>query len=182
MAIGVISGTLQNGTTYEIVFESYYQPAQSATSPLDGLITLPQNIAAGIASLSTQKTAEFRVLAFDGFQRDGAGRWATHEIIGQDRKPLLEFIGPDLEQISFSIFLSATLGLNPEEELQKLRALRDGGAVCDFVLGSQLVNGNQWVITKVSEAHKTFDGSGSLLVASVNVSLTEYVKLPGEDE
>ena len=35
-------------------------------------------------------------------------RWATHEVIGQ--KPVLEYIGPGLTEVSFNIQLSSTLG------------------------------------------------------------------------
>ncbi|MDT8901824.1 phage tail protein [Anaeroselena agilis] len=150
MSIGVLSGKHER-QTIEVVFE---------------------------ASAST--TAKLKILTFHDFQRDGAGRWATHEIIGQDRKPVLEFIGPDLETISFSILLSKTLGVEPIDELKKLRQLRDNGVVCTFTLGGNLVTTNQWVVTKVSESHASYTNKGALLAARVYISLTEYVKLPKE--
>lgn len=150
MSIGVITGTDKNGQTVEIVFESYYQDNK------------------------------LKVFTFEGMQRDGSGRWATHEIIGQDKKPILEFIGPDLEKISFSVTLLAVLGVNPEEEIKKLRKIRDEGIVCDVMIGENPISTNQWVIPTISEAHKTYDNAGALLAASVNISLTEYVKMPTE--
>jgi phage protein U len=179
MPIGVLSGATKDNQLVEVVFESYYQASASENNNLFSN-WLSQKF--GISSLnnSSQQQDTFKVLTFDGLQRDGAGRWATHEIIGQDKKPLLEFLGPDLETLSFSIFMSSFLGINPSAELQKLRSLRDGGVICDFVIGGSAVITNQWIIKSLSESHKTYDGSGNLLVAAVNISLTEYVKLPKE--
>lgn len=41
------------------------------------------------------------IRTFDDYGRGSAGRWAQHDIIGD--KPVLEFIGPDIEKISFSM-------------------------------------------------------------------------------
>lgn len=41
------------------------------------------------------------IRTFDDYGRGSAGRWAQHDIIGN--KPVLEFIGPDVEKISFSM-------------------------------------------------------------------------------
>lgn len=180
MSIGVLSGTTKDGQLIEVVFESYFQAASSDSG---NSFTSWMSQKFGIAGLNSSSSAQqgtFKVLTFDNLQREGAGRWATHEIIGQDRKPLLEFIGPDLESLSFSIFMSTFLGVNPATELQKLRALRDGGIVCDFMIGGAALSTNQWVIKSLSEAHRTIDGSGNLLVAAVNVSMQEYSKLPKE--
>ena len=65
------------------------------------------------------------VRTFDEYNRNSAGRWAKHELLGQ--KPVLEFIGPDTEKISFSMHLRTDQGIAPEMELNKLRKLRDKG-------------------------------------------------------
>jgi phage protein U len=179
MSIGVLSGTTKDGQLVEVVFESYYQ---ASVSDSGNLFTnwLSQKFGISRFSSSSKSADTFKVLTFDNLQRDGAGRWATHEIIGQKRKPVLEFIGPDLENISFSVFLSSFLGVNPEAELKKLRTLRDSGVVCDFMIGNTAPSINQWVVKSMNETHKSIDGSGNLIVAAVNVSMTEYVKLPKE--
>ncbi|AIF51263.1 phage tail protein [Pelosinus sp. UFO1] len=179
MSIGVLSGTTKENELIEVVFESYYQASATENNNLFGNWLSSKF---GISSLNnvSQSKDTFKVLTFDGLQRDGSGRWATHEIIGQDRKPLLEFLGPDLENLSFSVFMSSFLGINASTELQKLRNLRDGGVICDFVIGGASFITNKWVIKSLSEAHKTYDKSGNLLIAVVNISLIEYVKLPEE--
>jgi phage protein U len=179
MPIGVLSGTTKENELVEVVFESYYQASAAENNNMFTSWLSQKFGITGFNNASKQQDT-FKVLTFDNMQRDGAGRWATHEIIGQDKKPLLEFLGPDLETLSFSIFMSSFLGINPSAEFQKLRSLRDGGVICDFVIGGSAVITNQWIIKSLSESHKTYDGSGNLLVAAVNISLTEYVKLPKE--
>ncbi|WP_094607726.1 hypothetical protein SPSIL_009120 [Sporomusa silvacetica DSM 10669] len=187
MSISILSGKL-NDQDIEVVFESSYDSSGvENTYSIGGLVNVSQSssgVAVSVAGYSltgSSDSSEFKVMTFDDFKRDSAGRWATHEIIGIDKKPILEFIGPGLETISFSIFLTTMLGVEPVDELKKLRQLRDNGVVCMFTIGGNAVTANAWVITQLSETHKTYDNKGSLLVASVSVSLTEYVKLPKEE-
>lgn len=180
MSIGVLSGTTKDKQQIEIVFECYYQASvNTGSNNLVGTWLAQRYGLSGLNS-SPQQPDNFKVLTFDGMQREGAGRWATHEIIGQDRKPVLEFIGPDLESLSFSIILSVFLGVDPLTEIKKLRLLRDTGAICDFVIGGASLSINQWVIKSLSEQHKAYDGSGKLLLATANLSLLEYAKLAKE--
>lgn len=39
------------------------------------------------------------IRTFDDYSRGSGGRWAQHDIIGD--KPVLEYLGPDVEKISF---------------------------------------------------------------------------------
>ncbi|MBP2655897.1 MAG: hypothetical protein H6Q73_3466 [Firmicutes bacterium] len=186
MSIGVISGKLDS-QTIEVVFQSSYKSSGiENTYSIGGLVNVSQTssgLAVSVAGISVGKKAastSVKVMTFDNLQREGDGRWATHEIIGQDKKPVMEFIGPGLETLSFSIMLNTMLGITPVDELKKIRKLRDNGVVCTFTIGGNAVTSNSWVITKLSETHKSYDNKGNLLAASVNVSLSEYVKLPKE--
>lgn len=118
-----------------------------------------------------------KVRTFDGFTRGGSGRWETHNIIGQ--KPLSEFIGPGLEQISFSIRLDAFSGLNPQEELQALRDMRDNGKVSVLIIGGAPITENLWYLENLNEQHKSFTGNGKLLTAVAELTLKEYVREVG---
>ncbi|MBU2701693.1 phage protein U [Sporomusaceae bacterium BoRhaA] len=173
MSIGVIQGTTATNEIVQVVFEAYYKSDISSLQELANNLT--SNLTGSNFSLFRSNT-NFKLLTLDNFQRAAEGRWATHEIIGTDKKPLKEFLGPGLEKITFSIFLSVGLGITPETELTKLRTLRDSGVVCDFVLGSAPVTSNSWVITSLSEAHQLKDNSGQTVQAVVNVSMEEYVK------
>lgn len=113
-----------------------------------------------------------RTRTFDNFSRSGSGRWATHEIIGQ--KPFLEFLGPGQEEISFTVRLDASQGVNPEEELKKLRKMRDSGEIAVLIIGGQPVTENFWVLESLQEQQKVFNGDGKLILASVELTLKEY--------
>ena len=115
-----------------------------------------------------------KVLTIDEMKRKGSARWATHEVVGL--KPIKEFLGPGLESISFNMQFSTALGITPEDELKKLRELRDKGTPVDFVLNGSPAGDNQWVVDDLGEAWKSFDGKGALVFATVDVSLTEYRK------
>lgn len=187
MSVGVLSGKTKDGTSLEIVFEAYMKstPASSSGVVGDTLSALGLNRAAQslavVNGLSAQQNAagssnDLKVLTFDGYKRSGGGRWATHEIIGQ--KPVLEFVGAGLEEVSFSMLLHAGLGISPNDELRKLRQMRDEGVVCLLVVGEQQVTENKLVLQKLDEDHRVFDGSGQVLSAAVNVNFVEYIEDP----
>ena len=115
-----------------------------------------------------------KVKTFDSMKRSGSGRWATHEIIGQ--KPVMEFLGPGIEQISFNMRFDVFLGINPSDELVVLRQMRDAGEAVTLILEGQPVTDNLWVIESLSEDYPAIDNTGRILIANVDVSLKEYVK------
>lgn len=113
-----------------------------------------------------------RIRTFNSFTRGGSGRWEEHEIIHQ--KPLSEFIGPDLEQIGFTIRLDISHGVNPEKELKRLREIRDTGEVLILIIGGEPVTDNFWALRSLEEQHVSFGGGGELLLANAELTLKEY--------
>lgn len=118
-------------------------------------------------------TSRNKVRTFDNFNRSSTARWAKHELIGQ--KPILEFLGKDIEKISFDMQLRASLGINPEDELDNLRTMRDEGTVLTLVLNNMPITDNFWVIESLDEKVNFFGGNGEILSAIVSISLQEYV-------
>ncbi|THD15379.1 phage tail protein [Anoxybacillus gonensis] len=119
------------------------------------------------------EVSEKKTQTFTDFKRSGSAKWNDHEIIGH--KPKSEFIGPGLEEISFTILLKAELGINPSEQLEKLRNMRDSGKVAPFILGGKPISQNYWSIQQLNESNKTVDNKGNILVVEVEVNLKEYV-------
>ena len=64
------------------------------------------------------RPAPIRFTPFRGLGRSAPGRYQQHDVVGQ--KPVLEFIGPGLEQISFDMRFDVGLGINPIAEIDKL--------------------------------------------------------------
>ena len=60
-----------------------------------------------------------KVLTFDNFEQTSSIRLGEHEIHLQ--KPKIEFLGPDLDTITFTMHFDVALGINPMAEIEKLR-------------------------------------------------------------
>lgn len=113
------------------------------------------------------------VRTFKDMKRTTKARYASHDVIGQ--KPILEYIGPGGEEITFAMHFSAMLGVNPAEETAKLRGLCEKGEAMYFVLCNQTVGANQWVIESVGESIDTVDNCGRIITTQVEVTIKEYV-------
>ena len=100
------------------------------------------------------------------------GRWVKHDLIG--RKPVMEFLGPDVEKVSMKIQLRTDHGINPESELGRLRKMRDTGAVFPFILGGAPVSDNYWLLEDIGENVSYWRAGGKILSVSVDITLTEY--------
>lgn len=114
------------------------------------------------------------VNTFHDYSRESSGRWTKHEIIGE--KPVMEFLGPDTEKISFKMLLRRDQGISPKEELKQLREYRDTGAVLPLIIGGGVVGDNFWVVESIGETVNYWDSLGGILSVSVDVSLSEYKK------
>lgn len=115
-----------------------------------------------------------KVRTFDGLTRAGAARFAYHN--RQGGKELSEFLGPALEDVSFTMRFSVVGRVNPDEEIKKLRALRDSGTAVLFVLNGEPQGEDHWNIVSLSEEHKVVDGRGRTLALDVSVTLKEYIQ------
>lgn len=119
------------------------------------------------------EVSSFRVRTFDDFKRASSSRWATHEVI--NKKQVLEFLGPSIESVSFTMLLNTSFGINPGNELKRLREMRDGGKNYPLILADAAVGDNNWVLKNLEENVKKFDGFGNIISVSVSVTLEEYV-------
>jgi phage protein U len=113
-----------------------------------------------------------QVNTFDKMKWDSSAKYASHERHLQET--LLEFIGTDNDTISFSMYFSAFLGVNPMDEIIKLLNAERSGKAMRLVIGRKAYGRNKWVITKTSKDLERFDKKGNLLSAKVNVSLEAY--------
>jgi phage protein U len=106
------------------------------------------------------------------FERESSGRWAEHNLLL--RKPVSQFGGPGLEKLSFSIILDDDHGIKPEEQLKKLRKMRDIGAVFPLVIGGKPVTQNSWRLDSLKEGDCYWTVDGKLQQCVVQITLTEY--------
>ena len=113
-----------------------------------------------------------KVSTFDDLKWDTSAAYATHD---RHLQPdLLEFLGPDPEQITFKMKFSVFLGVNPLKSVKDLRRMVREGTAERLVIGGRVYGDYKWAITKVSSAMKTFDNRGNCWAAEVTVTLKEY--------
>lgn len=127
----------------------------------------------GILGFVAFETSSHLIRTFNNLQRSGSSRWATHEIIR--KKPVSEFLGPGLEQITFNMRLDVSLGVDPADSFIFLRWSRDNGFAMPFILNGQPVSENLWAIISLHENWVNVDNHGKLLAAEVEITLMEYV-------
>lgn len=117
------------------------------------------------------ETSSELVRTWQQMSRKGGARF--HEHVVAQGKPLLEFLGPSLEEMTFTMRLDAQLGLDPAMELERMRETRDTGKEQVLVVGGLVIG--KFVLEDLSEDHKRHSGIGRLMVAEVTVKLKEYV-------
>lgn len=110
------------------------------------------------------------VKTFDGLKRSVTPKFANHN--RHLKETLLEYTGNDPDKISFSMFFSAFLGVDPKSEISKLETAARAGRIMHLVIGRQSF-GN-WVITGLSSSYEHIDNKGNILVAKADISLTAY--------
>lgn len=104
--------------------------------------------------------------------RTGSARWADHDIVL--KKPVSQFVGQGLEELSFKIQLISTHGISPSDQLKALRQMRDTGQVFPLIIGGKPVTQNYWRIEGLSEGDCYYNAYGTLTQCTVSVNLKEY--------
>lgn len=124
----------------------------------------------------TFTVSQKKAYSFDNFKRTRAAEWKEHN--RYNNKPLSEFNGPGLENITLDIYLDASLGINPRNEIERWGKLVNSGHHDILVIGGQQVGKYEWKIESISEDWKDFLNKGELLTATISVTLSEYVTDP----
>ncbi len=114
-----------------------------------------------------------KVITFNNLKQNTKARYTSHAVIGQ--KPILEYIGPDLEEITFTMQFAMQVGVDPREEVAKVREKCQKAEPLYFVLNNQTVGENPWIIESVGESVDTVDNLGRIIVTEIEVTLKEYV-------
>ncbi len=114
------------------------------------------------------------VRTFDDMSWDFSANYATHD--RHIKADILEYMGPEIEGISFSMYFSVFLGVNPANEIAKLRKMVKQGYAYRLVIGGRVYGDYKWVMQKGSVDLKRFDKKGNLWVAKAKVTLKEYPK------
>ena len=112
------------------------------------------------------------ISTFDEMEWQSSVNYATHE--RHCKEPLLEYTGTEVETISFTMFFSAFLGINPIEEVSKLLRAMSRGEVHRLIIGPKGYGTNRWVIKSLDIGLQKFDNHGLVLASSVKITLNSY--------
>ncbi len=88
---------------------------------------------------------------------------------------MLEYVGDTPDKINIEIKLSAFLGVNPTNMLDRLNTLIRNHEAVKFVVGNIPIPGH-WVITYMERKIEHLHKDGSLLSCIVKITLMEYIK------
>jgi phage protein U len=116
-----------------------------------------------------------KMRTFNDLSRSASSRWNAHERFGQ--KPRNEFLGPNLDQISFVMRFDVQHGMDPKAEMDRLLAWCREGRAETLIIGGIPIGMDQWTIKSVTQNWKVIDGTGKLLVGEANVTLEEYMRM-----
>ena len=126
-----------------------------------------------LGSLITFETSDKKILTFTDFKREKTGRWGKHNRIG--KKPKQQFLGADLDNITFTIILSAQHGVKPRTTMDNIGKYVENGTPAKLVIGTKQVGSNKFIISKMSEAWEIVWNKGEVVRAKVDITLEEYV-------
>lgn len=122
----------------------------------------------------TFSVSDNTVKTFDDMKWDFSAKYATHD--RHIQADLLEYLGPEIEGISFSMIFSVFLGTNPLNEIKKLRTIIRNGTTDRLVIGGKVYGSYKWVMQKGSVDLERYDGKGNLWAAKIKVTMKEYPK------
>ena len=113
-----------------------------------------------------------KVLTFSELSKESSVRWAKHDVIG--KKPVLEYVGPDLSTISITIRFDSFLGVPPIVGLNRLKRMMENRQYKTLIIGGECLG--RYVIESISEVRKIHSGAGVCQVAIATIELMEYGK------
>ena len=117
-------------------------------------------------------TGNRKVAVPSQIQREVRSRWSTYNLLG--RKPKKAFSGPDSDQVTLSITLDSSQGINPRETLKRIKAAIENGTVDYLVIGGQLVGSGRYCIESMSETWERFFQGGRVTRATAEIVFSEY--------
>lgn len=114
---------------------------------------------------------ESKILTFKDLSRSNSGRYHEHNVIG--KKPVLEYLGPGLDQVSFPIRLDVMHGVSPNSMITAMKDYQHRGERLQLVIGGHFFG--DFIIEQVNETRERHDNKGNCMIATVNLTLKESV-------
>lgn len=104
----------------------------------------------------------------------GSAQYATHQRHGGDS--LTEFVGNNPDKFTIEILLSAYLGVDPMNVVEKIIKYRREGKALPLVIGDKAYGKYRWTIVSHDAVLSTTDGDGNVVSMTVSITLQEYLR------
>lgn len=114
------------------------------------------------------------VRTLDNWKWSGSARYAVHQ--RHMVRPLTEFTGVDPDEITFEMTLLKELGVDPLEEVVRIRWYERNGTALPLTIGQHAYGFYRWNIVSDEMTVKYTDHQGDIMGAVVTVTLQEYLK------
>ena len=121
------------------------------------------------------ETNDKRILTFSNLKRENSTRSEKHNKIGG--KPAKEFLGADLDRVTFTINLLATHGTDPRTEAEKWLIMSRAGEAHKLIIGTRGLGMDKWTVESVSQAWNVIFNQGEVVSCSIDVTLEEYLEV-----
>ncbi len=118
------------------------------------------------------EVSEKRMLTFDSFKRSNNISLAKNNVLL--RKPVSEYVGQELDTISFTAYFKSELGTDPRAEVNKLIYLNRDGSVVTLMLWGQAFGTYRWVITGLDMNWTRINKIGYCRAIECGITLEEY--------
>lgn len=115
-----------------------------------------------------------KIRTFDNFTRSSSSRFAEIDVMG--KIPVLQHIGPGLDDIGFTMRFDYLFGLNVRWEVSRLSKLQREAKPHALVIGGLPIGRHRWVIESHEQVWERINAKGNLLTADIDIRLKEYLK------
>lgn len=119
------------------------------------------------------EVSQDKILTIDGFVRNNSVRFAKNNVLL--RKPISQYVGPELDKLSFNIILKAQFGVNPQVEFNKLIHLQRAGTTVSIITGTSAHGMFRWRIADLGMPWEIIDNKGTCISSTVSISFEEYI-------
>ena len=119
--------------------------------------------------------ARGRIHTFEDVERKYTGRYTSHLV--HMRKPLLEWAGNDLLEITMKVSLDAAWCGNPLPILAEWHFFHENGLAAPLIIGGKPMGPglSLFVIAEMQETHKHWLPGGQLIAVELSATFREYI-------
>ena len=117
-------------------------------------------------------TSDDRILTFKNMKHSFSANFQKHKVMG-GKKPKVEFTGPDLDTVTFTIELNALLCHQPKAVEEKLLKRASKGQYYPLVVGGKRIL-KKAMITKMSAGYDIVLKKGEIYSMKIDVTMMEY--------